>query len=508
VPSGPHRFEQDTRNEQYKRDRDYRNELHPKVQELDTRIKRLLLEPARREKLQGVFGEQAFALWKADVLTYDPVIQDDLVRESKLDAQYTELLASAEIEFDGQKHNLSSITKYRQQSNRRQRHDAEAALWRWFANCGERLDGLFDELTRLRHQMAKKLGQSSFIDLGYKRMKRVDYNQADVEKFRAGVREHVVPLATELRKQQACRLGVDKLMFWDEAVHESRSNPAPAGDHDWMIQRAIEMFDAMGPLGPFFRLMNDGGFLDLKTREGKATGGFCTSFAMYGMPFIFANFNGTKGDVEVFTHEMGHAFQNYLSHNLPLFDYHWPTSESCEIHSMSLEFLTWPHMDKFFSAEPDDADRFRRIHLIEGLLFLPYGVAVDHYQHLIYTEPEALPERRHEMWREMESMYLPWRDYGDFAYPAKGGRWQLQRHIYGNPFYYIDYTLAQTCALQFWLLAKKNRDDALDRYVELCRRGGSLPFQKLVHSAGLISPFDEACLGEVVNQARAEIANA
>ncbi|MGH9004473.1 MAG: M3 family metallopeptidase, partial [Acidimicrobiia bacterium] len=234
-------------------------------------------------------------------------------------------------------------------------------------------------------------------------------------------------------------------------------------------------------------------------RQGKSGGGFCTSFPTVGMPFVFANFNGTKGDAEVFSHEMGHAFQNYKSRGVPLFDYQWPTYESAEIHSMSLEFLTWPHMERFFGP---DAERFRRVHLIEAILFLPYGTAVDHFQHEIYTRPDLSPAERHDLWRDMERTYLPWRDWGDLDYPARGGRWQLQRHVYLMPFYYIDYVLAQTCALQFWSRAESDFDGAMAAYVTLCERGGQAPFQELVRSAGLTSPFEAGCLAEVVGRAR------
>ena len=270
-----------------------------------------------------------------------------------------------------------------------------------------------------------------------------------------------------------------------------------------MVVRAQTMFDAMHPqLGAFFRLMHESKLTDLKNRDGKAGGGFCTAFPSYGLPFIFANFNGTKGDVEVFTHEMGHAYQAYASRQQPLLDYLWPTNESCEIHSMGLEFLTWPHMEQFFEA---DAERFRRIHLTQGLLFIPYGVAVDHFQHLVYAHPEAPPQERHRMWQEMERMYLPWRDYGDLPHVADGGFWQFQRHIYLHPFYYIDYTLAQTCALQLWVRSGHDPAGTLDAYNRLCARGGEAPFQELARSAGLVSPFQAGCLREVVAQARAAL---
>jgi M3 family oligoendopeptidase len=450
------------------------------------------------------FGPQAFALWDADVLAFDPAIIDDLVREANLQAEYNELTAGAKLQFRGQTYNLSGIVKFREDADRQTRHDSETVRWQWYADNRPQLDRIYGDLVRLRHEMAKKLGFADYIGLGYKRMKRVDYSQADVEQFRAEVREHLVPLAVELRKQQGTKLGVDKLMFWDDAVHDPAGNPAPHGEHDWMVERATRMFDSMGKdLGDFFRLMVQSKLTDLKNREGKAGGGFCTSFPSYGLPFIFANFNGTKHDVEVFTHEMGHAYQGYQSRNQPLVDYLWPTYESCEIHSMGLEFLTWPHMDQFFEQ---DAERFRRVHLTQGLLFIPYGVAVDHFQHLVYARPDATPAERHAMWQEMERMYLPWRDYGDLPHVASGGFWQFQRHIYLSPFYYIDYTLAQTCALQLWVRSQKDPAGTLAAYNALCARGGEAPFQELARSAGLVSPFQKGCLKSVVEQAKVALA--
>ncbi|MEQ8790494.1 MAG: M3 family oligoendopeptidase [Pirellulaceae bacterium] len=494
------RFNQDTRNEQYKRDRDLADELRPKFTELDVRMKRKLVESPHRAEFEAHFGPQALALWEAEITTYDPVIEHDMVQEAKLGAEYTELLAAAQFEFEGDSYNLSGLGKFREDPRRDVRRTTETMRWQWFADNRDMLDRVFDQQVRLRHAMAGKLGFDDYIGLGYKKMCRVDYDRDDVDNFRAAVREDVVPLAVELRKAQAAALGVDRLMFWDEFLFDPQGNPAPLGDHDWMLARAQEMFDAMGGgLGDFFRQMNEGGFLDLKNRDGKAGGGFCTSFPSYGFPYIFANFNGTKGDVEVFTHEIGHAFQCYESRGQQLFEYLWPTYESCEIHSMGLEFLTWPQMEKFFG---DAAERFRRIHLTQSLLFLPYGVAVDHFQHLVYASPSASPAQRHAMWQEMERTYLPWRDYGGIPHACDGGIWQLQRHIYLSPFYYIDYTLALTCALQFWVRSQQDANATMRDYVALCRRGGEAPFQELAKSAGLTSPFEKGCLRQVVSQAR------
>lgn len=498
-------FEQDTQNAEYKQAREYADELRPKLSELDIKMMRKLLEPQYRGDVEAAFGGTCTALWEAEVLTYDPKIEAEAVAEAKLGSQYTELLASARLPLRGETYTLSTINKFNQEPQRDLRHDADAAQWNWFAASGEKLDTIFDRLVQLRTLMARKLGFPSFIELAYKRMKRIDYNRENVEFYRAQVREHLVPLCSAIREAQRKNLGLEKLYSYDEALFDPKGNPKPQGDHDWMVDRATAMFNEMGSgLGDFFRMLVDRGLTDLKSRDGKAPGGFCSGFPSYGVPFIFANFNGTKGDVEVFTHEMGHAFQAYESRNLPLLEYLWPTYESCEIHSMSLEFLTWPHMEKFFGA--DGGERFRKMHLTTSILFLPYGVAVDHFQHLVYERPDATPSERHGMWREMEKMYLPHRDWDDLAYPGKGGRWQSQRHIYLSPFYYIDYTLAQCCALQFWVRANQNFGQAMTDYVKLCQRGGEAPFQQLAKSAGLKSPFEPGALVDVVGQARKVLA--
>ena len=497
------RFEQDTQDAEAKAAREYHDVLMPAWTELQVDMMRALANHPQRAGIEREIGPQAFALWESQALAFAPEIQPDLVEESRLELEYTELLASAALEFRGEEHSLTTLTKFRQSADRDERHACERLFWGWFADNAPALDRIFDDLVRVRAGIARKIGAPDFVDVGYKRMCRVDYDRADVERLRADVVEHVVPLCAELVRQQAARLGLDKLMAWDEYVQDPRGNPRPKGDHDWMMSRAQEMFDAMGGgLGAFFARMNAGGFLDLKSRKGKAGGGFCTAFPTHGMPFVFANFNGTKGDVEVFTHEIGHAFQNFSSRGQRLVDYLWPTYESCEIHSMSLEFLTWPHMELFFEG---DADRFRRTHLTESLMFLPYGTAVDHFQHEVYARPDMTPEERHATWKRMEETYLPWRDWGDLAYPAMGGRWQHQRHIYASPFYYIDYVLAQTCALQFWVRAEDDRPSAMKDYVALCSRGGEAPFQELARSAGLTSPLDAGCLEQVVGKARAAL---
>jgi M3 family oligoendopeptidase len=499
------RFAQDTTNATAKAEREYADALAPVVQGHDTELKRRILAEVDRALVARVCGANTPALWRCDITTFAPEIADDLEEESRLGARYTALLASAKLRVGGEEVNISGLAPHAESPDRDRRHEAEAARWGFFAEHGEELDAIYDTLVKLRHGMARKLGDDSFTALAYRRMRRLDYGPDEVAQYRAEIIERVVPLVADLLEARRAAHGWDRVRYWDEALIDPAGNPRPLGDHDTLLAAAQAMFDAMDPrLAAFFRGMAAGGFMDLKNRPGKAGGGFCTAFPAQGAPFIFANFNGTHHDIGVFTHEMGHAFQCWQSRHLPGLDQLWPGMESAEIHSMGLEFLTHPQMGLLVGE--DAAERFRRMHLISSLAFLPYGACVDHFQHEVYANPDATPDERHTMWQRLERIYMPWTDYGDLAYPAKGGRWQAKQHIYNSPFYYIDYALALCCAMQFWQRARQDAPATLEAYVALCGRGGSLPFQGLVASAGLASPFAPGALAAVVEEARAVLA--
>lgn len=497
------RFHQDTRDPEANAARDFADEIEPKLTRLAVDVKRAILSSPHRAELEEALGGQAFVLWEADAAAFEPKLQDDLVLENKLNAEYVALKAAARVTIQGEEVTLAQVPRFASAPERAVRQEAAEALWGWAEGAQHHLDRIYADMVQVRTRQARALGHETYTPLGYLKMQRSGYTAEDVARFRRQIVERVVPVAAKLSARQAETLGVDPLMVWDEAIFDPSGNPKPAGDHDWMLDRAVEMFDRMGePLASFFRMMNDGGFLDLKAREGKAGGGFCTSFPSYGTPFIFANFNGTKNDVEVFTHEAGHAFQNWMSRSIEPSCYHWPTYEACEIHSMSLEFLTWPHMELFFG---DDAERFRQVHLTGAVLFLPYGACVDHFQHWVYANPDATTQERRNAWSELEATYMPWRKWGHLDHPATGARWHLQTHIFTYPFYYIDYALAQACALQFWDQSQRDPKDALERYVALCSKGGSGAFLELVDAAGLRSPFEDGCLDAVMERVEAAL---
>lgn len=491
------KFTQNVALEESKAEKLFFDENWPSIAELDTDMAKLILGSQFAEDISKEFGELFLLRLKNSTLTFEPSIKDMLIQESELNTRYNELTASAKITVDGTTYNLSTIGKLLIDPDRETRRTATAAMYQFLSDNAEELDSIYDKLVKLRTTKAHTLGYKSYTEFRYVEFGRVDYNAADVEKFRAQVRDVVVPLAMELRKAQQRRLGLDALTVADEKLQFLDGNPVASGDHDWIVERAAKMYSELSPeTHEFFTLMLDSQLMDLKSRDNKATGGYCTSFPEFGLPFIFANFNKTTHDIEVLTHEAGHAFQAYQSRNQIVPEYFWPTAEACEIHSMGMEFLTWPWMNLFFG---DQTEKFKFYHLQGAILFLPYGCAVDHFQHWIYANPEASPAERLVAWKEMERTYMPWRTHAGIPAYDEGRQWQFQRHIYESPFYYIDYALAQTCALQYWKWSEIDRKAAFASYVSICGIGGSKPFLGIVEHGKLTSPFVDGCLKDIVD---------
>ncbi|MEK3933939.1 M3 family oligoendopeptidase [Sporosarcina sp. FSL W7-1349] len=486
----------DTNDEFYQKERDFFDEISPEYQELETSYYRKLVSTPFRSELENRWGSQLFALADNAIRSFSPEVLPLLQQENKLVSDYSKLVASAQIEFDGKTLTLAQMGPYAESADRSVRKATMEASYSFYETHGERFDEIYDELVKLRHEIATKLGFRNFVELGYVRMNRIDYDAEMVKTFRKQVRDYIVPLANRLYERQAKRIGVDKLKFYDQALNFPNGNAVPQGDAEWIIENGKKMYAELSKeTDEFFRFMVERKLMDLEAKKGKEAGGYCTFIDDYDSPFIFSNFNGTSGDIDVLTHEAGHAFQVYSSRSIGIPEYLWPTYESAEIHSMSMEFFTWPWMNLFFKEQ---TDKYKFVHLSDALLFLPYGVAVDEFQHIVYENPQMTSAERKAAWKEIEKVYLPNRDYDGHPYLESGAVWQRQSHIYSSPFYYIDYTLAQICALQFWKRSMENRDGAWLDYVHLCRLGGSKPFTALVAEANLLSPFEDGCVKSVI----------
>lgn len=491
----------DTRDEFYNGEELFWNSAVPELDEYSQQWTLALLASPFRKDFEAEYGELLFKNAEIQLKCFSPEIIPELQQENDLTQEYEKLLASAQIPFEGKIYTLSQLTPFKTDPDDAKRLAAWKAEGQWYKDNQAKLDEIYDKLVKLRDKMGKKLGYEGYTTLGYYRMNRNCYDKNDVEKFRSAVVKYLVPVADSIYKEQAKRLGKEYPMsFADNALEFRSGNPRPVGTPDDILAQGKKFYDELSPeTGEFFRFMLENEMLDVLSTEGKQAGGYCTELPLYETPFIFANFNGTQGDVEVVTHEAGHAFAAWLNRKRVPMSYSLPTMEACEVHSMSMEFMAWPWAEGFFG---DDARKFRYSHLSAALTFIPYGTMVDHFQHEMYAHPEFTPAQRHQCWKELLGVYMPWVKLdGEIPFYSDGEGWQRQHHIYSSPFYYIDYCLAQTVSLQFWALLQKDRKEAWEKYMAYTKQGGSHEFTKLLENAGLESPFGEECLKGVCEAA-------
>lgn len=491
----------DTRDEFYDDEVQFWNNAGPELAEYLQNWKAALLKSKFRKELAEEFGEIIFINAEIELKTFSPEIISELQKENDLVQQYHKLLASAQIPFEGKTYTLSQLSPFKNCADDEKRLAAWKAEGQWYKDHQAEYDKIYDELTHLRDTMGKKLGYGGYTQLGYYRMGRNCYTKADVEKFREAVRKYLVPVADGIYREQAKRLGKEYPMsFADNALMFRSGNPKPQGSADDILAAGKKFYDELSPeTSEFFRMMLDNELMDVLSTEGKDGGGYCTSLYDYDVPFIFANFNGTQGDVEVVTHEAGHAFADWYNRKRIPKETIWPSMEGCEVHSMSMEFFAWKNVEDFFGK---DSRKFLYSHLAGALTFIPYGTMVDHFQHLVYEKPDMTPRERHDTWKELLGVYMPWMKLdGEIPFYSEGEGWQRQSHIYSTPFYYIDYCLAQTVSLEFWAMIQDDVDNAWKHYIAYTEQGGSRVFTELLKNAGLESPFDENTLKSVCHKA-------
>ena len=477
----------DTTDEFYSAENDYIDEITPELMPLKQELTKALLASPFRKEFEAAWGTLMFDKAEMELKTFKPEIVPDLQEENRLTSEYDKLIASAQIEFDGKTLTLAQLRPYHEDPDRAIREASMRARADWYMQHAERLDSLFDELVKVRTRMAKALGYESFVELGYYRMGRLCYGNKEVDTFRQAVLSHIVPVVNRFKAEQAKRIGVETIKPYDDDCLYLDGNAKPVGTPDDIFAHSKTMYHELSEdTTAFIDFMLENELFDVLTRPGKSGGGYCSYIDSYKSPFIFANFNGTSGDIDVLTHEVGHALACYEARDIyppALREY---TAETAEIHAMSMEFFAWPWMEGFFG---DATQKYRESHLSGALTFLPYGSMVDDFQHHIYKNPEMTPAQRNALWLEMEGKYRPYLDLEDFPFYGEGRRWQAQLHIYVVPFYYIDYCLAQTAALAFWVEDQENHQAAWEKYCRLLRLAGTKTFSNLLTDSQLASPF-------------------
>ena len=490
-------FSLETTNPTYQKAMNLLNQGGPEVNVANMNFVKAFLASPYKDYLKGKLGDFIFTMYENSLKGFDERVVKEAQEENELTTKYGAAIASCLVPFRGGTYNLPQMGKFLRSDDRETRKEASAAYYGYLETRKDELEDIYSKLVEVRTRMAKKLGYPSYTELGYIRMSRYDYDPKMVASYREQIKDEVTPLSNKLMKAQFKRTGIKDPHIYDVGFEFKSGNANPLGTTDEKVAHAKEMYKALSPdTDYFFNFMVDHHLLFLDAKPGKQSGGYMTYFPVHKCPIIFSNFNGTSGDVDVLTHEFGHSFQAYEARNIKVPEYRAPTMESCEIDSMSMEFFAEPYMNLFFDAP----DKYRYSHLADSINFLPYGVTVDEFQHWVYAHPEATPAERDAEWHALEMKYTPWKVKAeeDCEYLYSGHRWLTQAHIFENPFYYIDYTLAQVCAFEFFNMDRKNHEKAWKKYVKLCKLGGKYPFQTLVRKVGIKSPFDEGTLKKTI----------
>lgn len=492
------RFSGDTTDEFYTKEQEYYDEKSPIYGNLLLEYQKQLYDSPFRAYLEEKIGPVAFRNIELARKSMDEKLIPLMQEENSLTMEYEKLIAGAKLQFDGKELNLSLMRPYLTSRDRSVREEAWKTATSFFEENGDKLDEIYDKLVKNRTAQARAMGYENYLELGYYRMVRNCYDKDDVEAFRRQVKEYLVPFAEKLHQRRRERLGLEHLMYYDENVYFPEGNPAPIGTPEEILAAGQKMYSELSvETKEFFDFMQENELFDVLGRKNKRAGGYMTYLPLYQAPFVFANFNGTSGDVDVITHECGHAFQGYLSGKDPIREHADITMETAEIHSMSMEFFAEKWIPLFFG---DRAKDYVDMHLEDAAAFIPYGCMVDEFQHIVYENPDLSPAERKAAWRRLEKEYKPHLDYGDSRYLEEGGYWQRQHHIYSSPLYYIDYCLAQTCALQYKVKMDADFEEAWKSYLKLCRLSASDFFTNMIKEVGLDSPFETGCLKNIVEK--------
>lgn len=500
---GTFRHDCDTSDEFYTKENDYLDEIMPLISNLENDYSKVLFESPYRDYLESKISKVAFKNIELANKSIDEKILPLMQEENALVSRYDKIIASAKIPFDGEEYNLSLLRKFLTSDDRETRKRAWKAYSDYFTSVTGEIDEIFDKLVKNRTKQAKELGYDNFVELGYNRMNRNAYRRAEVENFRKQIKESFVPFVCEIQEMRRKQIGVDALKYYDNEVYYVNGNPAPTGTPEEILKSGQEMYRELSPeTAEFFDFMTENELFDVLGRKTKKQGGYMDFLPKYKAPIIFANFNGTSGDVDVITHECGHAFQGYVTRDDEIKEHNDLTMETAEIHSMSMEYFTYQWMEKFFG---DRADEYRKMHFMDAITFVPYGCMVDEFQHIIYDKPELTPAERKAVWADLEKQYRPWLDYEDDEFFTTGGWWQKQGHIFWDPFYYIDYVLASVVAMEFKVWMDKDFKDAWNHYLQLCKLSVKDFYENELKEVGLDSPFADGTIKGLVENLKKKL---
>lgn len=485
--------------------REMRESIMPAAEDGDSALNKRLLASPHADAVGAHFGLQLLAVARVLEGPLDPLNKALRVQTADLAAQYDKLVGAAEVDVLGEQLTLARARGKLSSDKPEERRAAYEAYYGWYRDHRDELAQIYNQQVALRDRMGRNLGHENFVPLGYDGMERTDYGPEEVARFHQAVLEYATPLLQRQHERQAEALGTPTLRPWDAGYYPGRTLPQDVCEPiDQQLDKAGRIFERLSPrLSAHFERMRSEGLIDLENRKGKGAGAFCTSFPDEGRVAIFCNSTGDESDLATLTHEMGHAFQAWESQSIRSVQLQWPTSDAAEVHSMGMEFLALPYLDEFMDAE--EAVRFIRARWSRAVSILCYVCLVDAFQTWVYKHPGASMDDRDTQWIRLAERYMPGVDWSGEAEEYRHTRWYAQLHIFRYPFYYIDYALAETGAMQFALLDAQDHDACLQKYLALCELGGTLSITKMFAQAGLRSPFEKELMRDLMAHAEQQL---
>jgi M3 family oligoendopeptidase len=481
----------------------FREQIIPNSEEGESTLAQALLRSKHRDAVANRYGTQLVTKMQAAVKPLAAINSALRIVEGELVNRYNKLISTTAVVVGGSLVTRAVAEGMLTDKDRDVRKEAFLAVRAWFSDHRDEIATIFDELVRVRDVMGKNLGYENFVPLGYLRMGRSDYGPEESKRFRSVVLKYAVPLRKRLVEFHANELGIETLKPWDTGYRPSLTLPIGIAPVANQLDNAQKVFDGLSPrLGAHFARMRNEGLIDLENRKGKMAGAFCTSFSDEGRAAILCNSTGDERDVGILMHEMGHAFQAWESQKIEAVDLQWPTSDAAEIFSMGMEFLSMKGMEHFFS--PENAEKVRKKRWLQGIIQICSTCVVDEFQHWVYENPAATLDERDEEYCRIWDIYMEGIDYSGLP-KEKAVWWYMVHHIFNTPFYFLDYAIAETAAMQLALMDARDSQRALHTYLRLCEIGGSKSVLEIFASAGMRSPFDETLIRDLMEYAALEL---
>ena len=423
-----------------------------------------------------------------------------------LSSQYDQVAGGLTANIDGEDLPMPMAGTRLLSADREVRKNAWLAMQESRYAKKEEFDTLYSDMVKLRHQVAINAGYDNFRDYQHDNLHRFDYTPADAEAFHDAVETCVKPLALSIHKEHCEELGLDMSDYrpWDGSGEPEGQTPLkPFDGGEELTAKAIDIFSILKPeFGKNLKTMATNNLFDLDSRKGKSPGGYNYPLEVTGMPFIFMNAAGTQRDVTTMMHEGGHAMHTFLCNEEPLVQYRGTPSEMAETASMSMELMTSPYWDKFYNKE--DHIRARREHLESIITFFPWCATVDAMQHWVYLNPEHTVAERDSHFVKLTKRFgtcVNWDGYENYQ---RNG-WQQQGHIFGVPFYYIEYGIAQLGALQVYRNFVKNNEVGLDGYIKGLQMGNTKPIPEVWENMGIKFDFSADTIKELMEFVQEEL---